>query len=100
MQYPRLEQSNLLHCQNQAWGQLWPLPQSLSIGPPGSIDRQIIRSAIYDYVDHVLEAAKICRTVVSFSKARTIVVVANPKLLDLMHHFGVDETGEYILLAG
>ena len=33
-----------------------PLPESLSIGPPGPIDSKIIRSAIYRYADHVLEA--------------------------------------------
>lgn len=33
-----------------------PLPESLSIGPPGPIDSKIIRSAIYSYADHVLEA--------------------------------------------
>ncbi len=33
-----------------------PLPESLSIGPPRPIDSKIIRSAIYRYADHVLEA--------------------------------------------
>ena len=33
-----------------------PLPESLSIGPPGPIDSKTIRSAIYRYADHVLEA--------------------------------------------
>ena len=33
-----------------------PLPESLSIGPPGPIDSKIIRSSIYRYADHVLEA--------------------------------------------
>ena len=33
-----------------------PLPESLSIGPSGPIDSKIIRSAIYRYADHVLEA--------------------------------------------
>ena len=32
------------------------LPESLSIGPPRPIDSKIIRSAIYRYADHVLEA--------------------------------------------
>jgi uncharacterized protein len=32
-----------------------PLPQRLSIGPPGPIDSKIIRSAIYRYADHVLK---------------------------------------------
>ncbi len=33
-----------------------PLPESLSIGPPGPVDSRIIRAAIYRYADHVLEA--------------------------------------------
>ena len=35
-----------------------PLPKILPIGPLGSIDSKIIRSAIYSYADHVLEAPK------------------------------------------
>ena len=33
-----------------------PLPESLSIGPPGPINSKYIREAIYRYADHVLEA--------------------------------------------
>lgn len=33
-----------------------PLPEKLSIGPPVPIDSKIIRSAIYRYAEHVLEA--------------------------------------------
>ena len=33
-----------------------PLPERLSIGPPGPINTKVIRSAIYRYADHVLEA--------------------------------------------
>jgi len=33
-----------------------PLPESLSIGPPGPIDSKDLRSAIYLYADHVLKA--------------------------------------------
>ncbi|MEM7070170.1 MAG: TM0106 family RecB-like putative nuclease [Pseudomonadota bacterium] len=35
-----------------------PLPENLSIGPPGPININIIRSAIYRYADHVLKKPK------------------------------------------
>ena len=36
-----------------------PLPESLSIGPPEPVDTKILRSAIYHYADHILEASDV-----------------------------------------